>query len=67
MTENFLTGRTIIPWNNLPRDAVESPWLEVLKMNLDGVQDNPIEGPFSTEGWTWLHLDLSRAVLWVCD
>ena len=29
-------------WNSLPRDAVESPSLEVFKMQLDRVLDNPI-------------------------
>ena len=32
--------RTIIHWNNLPRDAVESPLLDVFKTQLDRALDN---------------------------
>ncbi|KAK4805622.1 hypothetical protein QYF61_022380 [Mycteria americana] len=35
----FFTVRTIIHWNNLPRDVVESPLMEVFKMRLDKVLD----------------------------
>ena len=38
----FFTVRTINHWNNLPRDVVESPSLEVFKMRLDRVLDNLI-------------------------
>ncbi|GAB0181296.1 hypothetical protein GRJ2_000594900 [Grus japonensis] len=40
--EKFFIVRTIIHWNNLPRDVVESPLLEVFKMLLDRVLDNLI-------------------------
>ncbi|KFP51642.1 hypothetical protein N323_13075, partial [Cathartes aura] len=40
--KNVFTARTIIHWNNLPKDVVESPSLEVSKMRLDRVLDNLI-------------------------
>jgi len=50
--KEFLTGRTIMPWNSLPGDAVESPSLEVFKMQMERVLDNLIQAPFPTTGWT---------------
>ena len=38
----FFTVRTIIHWNNLPRDVVDFPPLEVFKMRLDRVVDDLI-------------------------
>jgi len=40
MRKKLFTVRTIAHWNNLPRDVVESPSLEIFKMQLDGVLDN---------------------------
>jgi len=40
--KTFLTVRAINHWNNLPRDVVESPSLEVFRMRLDRVLDNLI-------------------------
>ncbi|KFP68588.1 hypothetical protein N322_13186, partial [Cariama cristata] len=36
----FFTVRTIDHWNSLPRDRVESPSLEVFKMQLVRTLDN---------------------------
>ncbi|KGL74774.1 hypothetical protein N309_06937, partial [Tinamus guttatus] len=33
--ENFFTVRVTEPWNRLPREAVESPSLEIFKTRLD--------------------------------
>jgi len=38
--KKFFTLRTINYWNNLPRDMVVSPSLQVLKMQLDRVLNN---------------------------
>jgi len=35
--KNFFTGRVIKLWNRLPREAVESPSLEVFKRLVDVV------------------------------
>ncbi|KFQ85777.1 hypothetical protein N337_01191, partial [Phoenicopterus ruber ruber] len=35
--KKFFTLRTISHWNNLPRDVVESPSLEVFKIHLEMV------------------------------
>jgi len=35
MRKNFVTPRVTEPWNRLPRGAVESPSLEILKTHLD--------------------------------
>ncbi|KAK4832107.1 hypothetical protein QYF61_020734 [Mycteria americana] len=40
--KKFFTVRTIVHWNNLPRDTVKSPSLEVFEMQLDRVLDNLI-------------------------
>jgi len=34
---NFFTLRVMEPWNRLPREAVESPSLEIFKTHLDAV------------------------------
>lgn len=36
----FFTVRTINHWHNIPRGVVESPSLEVFKMQPDGVPQN---------------------------
>jgi len=46
------TVRTIIHWNNVPRDVVKSPSLEVFKMQLDRVLDNFIYAPFPMKCWS---------------
>jgi len=38
----FFTVRTIIHWNNIPRNVVDFPSLEVFKMQLETVLDNLI-------------------------
>ncbi|KFQ61516.1 hypothetical protein N334_12622, partial [Pelecanus crispus] len=40
--KKFFAVRIIAHWNNLPRDVVESPSLDVFKMGLDNVLDNLI-------------------------
>jgi len=37
MRKNFFTLRVTEHWNRLPREAVESPSLEIFKMHLDKV------------------------------
>jgi len=37
MRKNFFTLRVTEPWNRLPREAVESPSLEIFKTRLDKV------------------------------
>jgi len=37
MRKNFFTLRVTEPWNRLPREAMESPSLEILKPHLDAV------------------------------
>jgi len=37
MRKNFFPLRVMEPWNRLPREAVESPSLEILKTHLDKV------------------------------
>ena len=50
--------RAVHPCNNLPKDVAEAPSLEAFKMQLDRVQDNLIEAPFS-------HEMLSLMIFWV--
>ncbi|KFV83086.1 hypothetical protein N308_03948, partial [Struthio camelus australis] len=40
MRKNFFPGRVTEPWNRLPREAVESPSLEVFKTRLDAILGN---------------------------
>lgn len=44
--------RTIIHWNNLPRDVMESPLHKIFKMWLERVWDDLPWAPFPTKGWT---------------
>jgi len=50
--KNFFIVTTVIHQNNFPRDVVESPSLEIFKMQLDRVLDNLTWAPFSIKGWT---------------
>ncbi|GAB0178777.1 hypothetical protein GRJ2_000343000 [Grus japonensis] len=40
MRKNFFTVRVTEPWNRLPREAVESPSLEIFKTHLDVILCN---------------------------
>jgi len=37
LRKNFFTLRVTEPWNKLPREAVDSPFLEIFKTRLDKV------------------------------
>lgn len=50
--KNCFTVRTVSRWNDLPREVVESPSLEVFKMHLNRVLHNLIWAPFPMKGWT---------------
>lgn len=50
--KNFFAVSIDIHWNNLPGDVVESPLLQVFKMQMDKVLNNLIYIPFPTKGWT---------------
>lgn len=49
MMQEFLTVRSVIHWNNLPRDVVESPSPKVFRMWLDRMEENLIWCPFPTK------------------
>jgi len=38
--KKFFTMRVVKQWNRLPREAVEAPSLETLKVRLDGALSN---------------------------
>ncbi|KFV88553.1 hypothetical protein N308_11746, partial [Struthio camelus australis] len=40
MRRNFFTVRVTEHWNRLPREAVESPSLEIFKTRLDAILGN---------------------------
>ncbi|KFV82906.1 hypothetical protein N308_04391, partial [Struthio camelus australis] len=40
LRKNFLTVRVTEHWNRLPREAVESPSLEIVKTRLDVILGN---------------------------
>ncbi|KFV88847.1 hypothetical protein N308_13785, partial [Struthio camelus australis] len=40
MRKNFFTVRVTEHWNRLPREAVESPSLEIFKTRLDAILGN---------------------------
>ncbi|KFV75624.1 hypothetical protein N308_00136, partial [Struthio camelus australis] len=40
MRKNFFTVRVTEPWSRLPREAVESPSLEIFKTRLDAILGN---------------------------
>ena len=42
--KNFFTERIVRYWNRLPREAVESPSLEVFKKRGDGVLKGMVDG-----------------------
>jgi len=50
MRKRFFTVRTVDHWNNLPKDVVEFPSVEVFNMQLDRVLDNLIWPPSSVKG-----------------
>jgi len=41
--KNFFTKRVVKRWNRLPREAVESPSLEVFKKHVDMGQKAPLK------------------------
>jgi len=52
MRKNFFPLRVIEPWPRLPREAVESPSLEIFKPRLDTVLVQPALGdPAWAGGW----------------
>jgi len=67
--KTFFIVRMINHWNNLPRDVVESPLLEVFKMQQDRVLNHPIQAPFRTKGWAKLYLRSlpTWAIIWLYD
>jgi len=50
MRNNFLTLRMTEHWNRLPREAVESPSLEIFKTNLDAFLFNLLQGSCFRKG-----------------
>ena len=50
MRKNFFTLRVMEPWNRLPREAVESPSLEIFQPCLDAVLCNLLW--VTLLGWT---------------
>lgn len=48
---NYFKARTSNRWNNLCRDVVESPSLDICKMQLDRALNSLIKAP-SMKGWT---------------
>ena len=53
MRKNFFTVGVTEPWNRLPREAVESPSLEIFKTRLDQVLCSLLYVTLlRQEGWT---------------
>ena len=53
MRKNFFPLRVTEPWNRLPREAVESPSLEIFKTRLDKVLCSLLYVTLlQQEGWT---------------
>jgi len=50
--------RTVIHENNLSRDIVKSPLLDIFKMQLGRVVDNLTWAPFLTKDWTGKSLEV---------
>jgi len=59
MRKNFFPLRVTVHWNKLPREAVDSPSLEIFKTPLDKVLRSLLQVTlFQQGGWTRLHRDV---------
>jgi len=43
LRKKFFTMRVVKHWNRLPKEAVEAPSLEILKVRLDGALSNLVQ------------------------
>jgi len=52
LRKKFLTERALNDWKTLSMDEVDSPSLEILKMQLDRVLGSLLVAPFPMKVWT---------------